>query len=61
MFLYKILAYTIHGKIEKSHTKKINLKYPDQHGTKTLNYQMDHNLYQILKTILSISPKNLKH
>ena len=27
MLLYQILAFTIYGKIQKSHTKFINLKY----------------------------------
>ena len=55
MLLYQILAFTIHGKIEKSHIRKINLKYQLQHGLKNLNYLMDHILYQVFKIILSIS------
>ena len=40
MKLYKILAYTIHEKIGKSHTKTINLKYQLQCEIKNLNYLM---------------------
>ena len=35
--------------------KIINLKYQRQHGTKSLNYLMDHILYQIFKINLNIS------
>ena len=55
MLLYQILTFTIHGKIEKSHVRTINLKYQLQHGLKNLNYLMDHILYQVFKIILSIS------
>ena len=34
MLLYLTLAFTIHGKVWKSHTKIINLKYQLQHGIK---------------------------
>ena len=47
MLLYQILAFTIHGKISRSHTKIINLKHQLQHGMKNLNYLMGHVLYQI--------------
>ena len=60
VFFYQILAYTIHEKNIKSHTKTINLKFPDQHGMQNLNYLMDHILYQIFKIILNISSKNMK-
>ena len=55
MLLYKILAYDIYGKIRKSHTEIINLKYQLRHGMNNLNYQMDHILYQIFRIILKIS------
>ena len=42
-------------KNKKSHTKIINLKYQSQHGMNSLNYLMDHILYQIFKIILNIS------
>ena len=42
-------------KILKSHTKIINLKYQLRHGMKSLNYLMDHILYQIFKINLNIS------
>ena len=45
----------------KSHSKALNLKYLDQHGMKNSHCQMDPILYQIFKTILSISTKNMKH
>ena len=60
MLLYETLPYNIHGGIQKSHTKEINFKYLGQRRIKNLNYQMDHILYQIFKTILSISSKNIK-
>ena len=37
MLLYQTLSFTIHGKIQKSHTKTINLKYQLQTGMKNLN------------------------
>ena len=37
------------GKYKKSHTKIINLKYQLRPGMKSLNYLMDHFLYQIFK------------
>ena len=60
MLFYQTLAFTnIHGKISKSHTIMINLKYKLQHGMKILNCLMDQILYQIFKTISSISSKNM--
>ena len=50
MLLYQILAYTIHGKYKKSHTKT-NLKHQFQHEMTKLNYLMDHILHQIFKVI----------
>ena len=38
----------------KSSTRTTNLKYLHQHEMINLNCLMDHNLYQILKIILSI-------
>ena len=55
MVLYKILAFIIHGKIQKSHTEII--KYQLQHGMTDLNYLTDHIQYQMFKTILIISSK----
>ena len=54
MLLYQTLVVTIHGKIQKSHIKIINLKYHLRHGLKNLNYLIDHILYQALKIILVI-------
>ena len=41
-------------KYKKSHTKIINSKYQLQNGMKSLNYLIDHILYQIFKIILNI-------
>ena len=38
----------------------MNLKYQVQRGIRNLNYLIDHILYQIFKTIMSISSKNMK-
>ena len=48
---YPTLAFTIHEKISKSHTKVINLKYQLRHGMKTLNYLMD----QIFKIFFNMT------
>ena len=48
------LSSITYGKTQKTHTITINLKYQFQHGMINLNYQMDHILYVIFKTILSI-------
>ena len=53
MLLYQ--AITIHGNIEKGHTKVINLKYQLPHRIKSLNYLVDCILYQIFKITLNIS------
>ena len=47
MLLYQKLAFKIHGKIQKSHTKIINSKYQLRHGMESLNYLMGQILYQI--------------
>ena len=61
MLLHQVLVFNIHGKIyQKNHIKTINLKYLIRHGMKSLNYLMAHILYQIFKTILIISSKNMK-
>ena len=52
MLLYQVLA-SMHGKILKSYTKTMELKYLGQRGKK-LNHHMDYILYQIFKIILSI-------
>ena len=57
MLLYQTLAFTIHGKIYKINTKIINLKYYLRHGMKSLNYLMDHVLYQIFKITINIIQK----
>ena len=54
VLLYQILVFAIHGKTLKNNTTTINLKDQLRHGMMSLNYQMDHNLYQIFKIILSI-------
>ena len=50
MFLYQILAYIIHGKIQKGHIRTINLKYQLQYGMKNLNYLIDKQ-QKLLETI----------
>ena len=57
MLLYQTLAFTMHGEILKSHTKKINLKYHLRYEMKSLNYLMDHILYETFNNILSIYQK----
>ena len=37
MLVYQILAFTKHEKLQKSHTKTINLKYQLPSGMKNLN------------------------
>ena len=59
MLLYQILALLHMEKDKQSHTKIINLKYQLHHGMKSFDYLMDHNLYQVLKTILGISSENM--
>ena len=51
----QILAYTIHGKIQKRYTKTINLRHQLQYGMVNLNYLKDRILYQIFKNILIMS------
>ena len=51
------LGISIHGKIYKSHTKYLNLKYQLQHGMESLNYLTNHILYQIFKITLNILQK----
>ena len=60
MLLYQTLAFTIHEKIRKSHTKIMNLKCQLEHGMKKLNYLMDQILYQIFDIILNIYEKNMR-
>ena len=49
MLLHETFAFTIRGKILKSHTKISFSKYQLQNGIKSLNYIVDHFLYQIFK------------
>ena len=55
ILLYQILAFTIHGKIWKSHIDIINLKYQLRHEMKSLSYMMGHILYQIFKITFNLS------
>ena len=55
MLLYQTLGFTIHKKMQRSHTKIVSLKYQLQRGMKNLNYLMDNILYQIFKLIFNIS------
>ena len=52
-----LLNLSVKSHTKKSHTKIINLKYQPRHGMKSLNYLMDHILYQIFRIILNISLK----
>ena len=49
MLLYQTLAFTINGKIEKSHTKTINSKSQLQPGMESLNYLMNHTCIKYLR------------
>ena len=44
MLLYQTLAFTINGKIKKSQTKIMNLKYTPEHAIKNFNYLIDYVL-----------------
>ena len=54
--LSNLSVYFIHT-YKTSHTKTINLKYQLQDGMKSLNYLMDHILYQIFRITLNTSLK----
>ena len=45
----------------KKYKKIMNLKYQLRIGMKSLNYLMDHILYQIFKNILRILLKNMRN
>ena len=60
MLLDQTLVFITHGKIQKSHLKIIKLKFRLRYGMKSLNYLIDHILYQMFKTILSTSSKNMR-
>ena len=57
--LPNLSIYYTWKKIKNSYKNK-NLKYQPRHRRKSLNYLMDHILYQIFKIILNISSKNGK-
>ena len=48
------LVFAMHGKIQESFIRTINLKFRLQHGMKNLNYLTDHILYHIFNIILNI-------
>ena len=54
------LNINTYGKIEKSHTKAINLKYQLQLGMKNLNCLMDHTLSDIQDYFKYINKKHEK-
>ena len=56
--IYDISIYKKSKKNIKKPYKNNKLKHQLQHGMKSLNYLMDHILYQIFKTISIISSKN---
>ena len=49
-------SFTIQGKY-KNFMQKTNLKYQLRHKMKSLNYLMDHILYQVFKISLNLSYK----
>ena len=58
ILLYQILALTIHG--IKSRIKIINIKYQLRYRMMSLNYLIDHILYQMFNVILIILLKSIK-
>ena len=42
MLFYQISTFTIHGKISKTHTEIIKLKYQLRNEMKSLNYLIGH-------------------
>ena len=58
--LYQTLLFTRHGKIQKSHTKLLILKYTAPIWNGEFEYLMVHILYQIFKTTLSILSKHTR-
>ena len=57
MLLYKIFAFTMHGKLLKSHKRIINLKYQLRDAMKSFNCLSDDFLFQIFEVTLNISLK----
>ena len=53
--LSDIIKYFLCDLLCMENTKMINLKYQLRHGMRSLNYMMDHILYQIFKITLNIS------
>ena len=45
MFLYQPVVFTVHEKLQRSHTKIINLKDQLRDIIKNFNYLMDHIQY----------------
>ena len=57
--LSNLRIYYTWENIKKSY-KNDKFKYQLRHGMKSLNYMMDHILYQIFKIILNISLKSME-
>ena len=57
--LWNLRTYYTWKNIQKSYKNK-NLKYQLRHWMKSLNYLMDHVLYQIFKINLNMSEKNMR-
>ena len=53
--LSDMIKYFLCDLLCMENTKMINLKYQLRHGMRSLNYMMDHILYQIFKITLNIS------
>ena len=54
MLLNQIFSFTIHEKIQNSHSKLMNLKYQLLRGMTNFNYLVDNIQYNIFKIILNL-------
>ena len=54
MLLNQILPFTIHEKIQNSHSKLMNLKYQLLRGMTNFSYLVDNIQYNIFKIILNL-------
>ena len=54
MLLNQIFSFTIHEKIQNSHSKLMNLKYQLLRGMTNFSYLVDNIQYNIFKIILNL-------
>ena len=54
MLLNQIFSFTIHEKLQNSHSKLMNLKYQLLRGMTNFNYLVDNIQYNIFKIILNL-------